>query len=643
LVVASFHERVPLFERDRLEHRFWSPAWSSERVRVETSEVTARIDALDPERTQRVTIAGGRPTDHQDLFDVIARVKARGISRIGLESDARSLADAAVVTALVEAGVRDLFLYVGGIRKRVHEQVMSDPGGREDALRGIVNAAGSGATTYLVVPLMRWTVDDILPLLEWTEAASARPRGLLLSLPPIDELPAVARKHTLPYAEAAEHAARIFRRCHDTRLEYGFDAPRGITPCASRALDRFGTVFHERMAHYKRAPHLELRTVPVCESCSLRNACRGIEPAYLETFGHEGLEPVPLDVSMEWKLRPLNKLEQRDFKNISDFRNVVEENARSLIRINGHCNMSCAFCFVDRTAPDFPADGLEHEIDRMWTWNKNHLVLSGGEPTLHPELPRLLSRGRTLGFRTVEIQTNGVRLAELAYAEQLVDAGLNKATISLHSVDPEHSDRITRLPRAFGRTIAGMHNLRRLGIETQIAHVLTKANYAELPTFVRYLGQEFPTSEGHLSICLAIAQGISDLVYDWVIPSFTEIKPFVRNALDYCLENDIGFGGMLGQGGYPPCMLDGEMKYYERVLGHIYRSGDHNAQFHKAERCRECSFDAHCVGVRKSYVECYGEAEIKPFRAEIPNVAAQQAPPSELIVLRRKDASTPTR
>jgi len=641
LGVASFHERLPLFERDRLEHRFWSPAWSSERVRVDVAAVSARVDALDPERTQRVTLSGGRPTEHPALFEVIARVRARGITRIGLETDARPLADAALVSALVDAGVRDLFVYVGGVRKRVHEQVMSDEGGRDDALRGVVNAAASTAATYLVVPLLRWTVDDILPLLEWTEAASARPRGLLLALPPIDELPIAARKVTLPQGEAAELAARVFRRCHDTRVEYGFDAPRGLTPCASRALDRFGTVFHERLAHYKRSPHIALQTVPACAECSLRNACRGIEPAYLETYGHEGLEPVPLDVSMDWKLRPLNKLEQRDFKNISDFRNVVEENARSLIRINGHCNMSCAFCFVDRTAPDFPADELEREIDRMYTWNKNHLVLSGGEPTLHPELPRLLQHGRSLGFRTVELQTNGVRLADLPYAEELASAGMNKATISLHSTDPDHSDRITRLPRAFGRTIAGMHNLRRLGVQTQIAHVLTKANYAELPKFVRFLGEEFPGNEGHVSICLAIAQGISDLVYDWVIPSFSEIKPYVRDALDYCLENDIGFGGMLGQGGYPPCMLDGDMKYYERVLGHIYRSGDHGAQFHKAERCRECSFDAHCVGVRKAYVECYGDDEIKPFRADIPDVAPpREAPPSDLVVLRRKADAT---
>lgn len=640
--VPSFHERLPLFERDRLEQRFWSPGWAIERVPVSADRLREQLAALDTTRTQRVTIAGGRPTDHPLLLDVIGWARGREVARVGLETDARPLHDEALVQSIVAAGVSDLFVHLGGVRKRVHEQVMSDQGGRDDALRGLLNAVRSSAATYVVVPLMRWTVDDVLPLIDWCEAASAKPRGFLLSLPSVDELPAAARKLTLPHAQIASLAARIFRRCHDARLEYGFDGPRGIAPCASRELDRFGTVFHERIAHFKRSPDSPLRRVAACEECSLRNACRGVETAYVTEFGEDDLLPVPLDVSMDWKLRPLNRLEQREFKNVSVFGNVVEENARSLIRVNGHCNMSCAFCFVDRTAPDFPRVELEREIDRMNTWNKNHIVLSGGEPTLHPELPELLAHARGLGFRTIEIQTNGVRVAELEYATKLVEAGLNKATVSLHSTDPEHSDRITRLPRAFGKTIDGMHNLRRLGIVTQVAHVLTKANYRDLPGFVRFLGSEFPRETGHLSICLAIAQGISDLVYEWVIPSFTEIKPFVREALDHCLEHDIGFGGMLGQGGYPPCMLDGELKYYESVLGHIYRSADHDTQFYKSERCSECSFDPLCVGVRRSYVECYGDEEIQPFRAQIPAGAAVAAAPTELVILRRKDAVQPS-
>jgi hypothetical protein len=64
-------------------------------------------------------------------------------------------------------------------------------------------------------------------------------------------------------------------------------------------------------------------------------------------------------------------------------------------------------------------------------------------------------------------------------------------------------------------------------------------------------------------------------------------------------------------------MLDGDMRYYAQNLGNIYRSADHDAQFHKPARCRECSFDPWCLGVRKLYVETYGDDEVKPFTADI--------------------------
>ena len=124
-------------------------------------------------------------------------------------------------------------------------------------------------------------------------------------------------------------------------------------------------------------------------------------------FGREGFEPIELAVSMDWKLKQVNKLERRDFKNVSDFETDDPERARSLIRINGHCNMSCAFCFVDRTVPDFEAEQIIGDIERMAAVSTAHMVLSGGEPTLHPALARFIARAKELDFRTIEIQSNG--------------------------------------------------------------------------------------------------------------------------------------------------------------------------------------------------------------------------------------------
>jgi hypothetical protein len=96
----------------------------------------------------------------------------------------------------------------------------------------------------------------------------------------------------------------------------------------------------------------------------------------------------------------------------------------------------------------------------------------------------------------------------------------------------------------------------------------------------------------------------------------------VREALDHCLESGIGFGGMIGQGGYPPCMLDGELRYYEGNLGNVYTSPEHASDFVKPERCRDCSFDPYCVGVRRDYVAHHGDGEVRPFRVEPTALAA---------------------
>src|SRR5256885_1820258 len=80
----------------------------------------------------------------------------------------------------------------------------------------------------------------------------ASPRGFLLARPVVSEAPAAARRLLAPYRAQAEVAARLFRLCQGNKVEYGFASRRGLLPCAAGgALDRFGTVFHERMLYFR--------------------------------------------------------------------------------------------------------------------------------------------------------------------------------------------------------------------------------------------------------------------------------------------------------------------------------------------------------------------------------------------------------
>jgi MoaA/NifB/PqqE/SkfB family radical SAM enzyme len=619
---------------DSLEYRFATPDWPGLPQPASFEQLLEKIGEIDPERCQRLTFSGGSPLKHPQFVDLAVECRRRGFKGLALETEAASLARRGVATLLERLGFREVFVVMGGLHEAVQDAVLREAGtlraGLEGLKRVLAHAGKGGLHVYLVAPLLRTNMDDLGPLLDWAIGLGGL-QGFLLALPEVGRVPASEREALLPYSLQAEIVARLFRRCQGKNVEYGFTTKRGILPCATGdALEHFATVFFDRSQYFKHAPRdgqgEEFVRVDACTQCSLSSSCDGIEKPYLEQFGSAELAPVPLERSMGWKLRRINRLEDFEYRNISPFKNDSPVNPRGLIRINGHCNMSCSFCFVDRTAPDFDLEQLQREIEQMARGGTRHLVLSGGEPTLHPQLPELFRFAKSLGvFDVIEMQSNGVKCADMDYARELVESGLSKVTFSLHSIDPEHSDSITRLPKAFGKTIQSIHNFRQLGILTQIAHVLTKANYQELPDTVRYLRHEFPAEGGHLSICLAIAQGISDLVFEWVIPTFSEIKPFVSEALDFCLDTGVGFGGMIGQGGYPPCMLDGEMRYYEAVLDKVFKSEDSGDQFYKSEKCKECSFDPYCLGPRRSYVEHYGDAEIKPFKTEVAAPARRSA------------------
>ena len=101
----------------------------------------------------------------------------------------------------------------------------------------------------------------------------------------------------------------------------------------------------------------------------------------------------------------------------------------ALLEVTSRCNLHCAYCFADGGRPD--ADpGLEEmkaavlEIVRQC--GSPLLQLSGGEPTLRDNLPELVRFAKEAGCSYVQLNTNGIRLAEdPLYAKELADAGLD--------------------------------------------------------------------------------------------------------------------------------------------------------------------------------------------------------------------------
>src|SRR6185295_5958348 len=81
------------------------------------------------------------------------------------------------------------------------------------------------------------------------------------------------------------------------------------------------------------------------------------------------------------------------------------------------------------------------------------------EPTLHPRLVDAIHLARDLGYRSINVTTNGRTLRDAAFAKQLVDSGMTHLLISVHGASAEVHDEATDAPGSFEQTMAGVDNV----------------------------------------------------------------------------------------------------------------------------------------------------------------------------------------
>ena len=116
------------------------------------------------------------------------------------------------------------------------------------------------------------------------------------------------------------------------------------------------------------------------------------------------------------------------------------------VSVTDRCNFRCRYCmpasifgpgfrFLPRSEIlDF--EEITRVVEAATTLGVTKVRLTGGEPLLRRDLPVLVRMLAALpGVSDIAMTTNGVLLAR--WAEELADAGLDRVTVSLDSIDPD--------------------------------------------------------------------------------------------------------------------------------------------------------------------------------------------------------------
>jgi radical SAM protein with 4Fe4S-binding SPASM domain len=160
------------------------------------------------------------------------------------------------------------------------------------------------------------------------------------------------------------------------------------------------------------------------------------------------------------------------------------------LAVTYHCNNECSHCYNARPRqyPELSTSDWKLILDRLWDIGIPHIVFTGGEPTLRSDLPELIAHAERNGQIT-GINTNGRRIKDMDYLQQLGDAGLDHIQITLESHDPAIHDHLVASPGAWQDTSAGIRNALTKKMYVMTNTTLLASNSSSLDQTLEYLAE----------------------------------------------------------------------------------------------------------------------------------------------------------
>jgi radical SAM protein with 4Fe4S-binding SPASM domain len=153
-----------------------------------------------------------------------------------------------------------------------------------------------------------------------------------------------------------------------------------------------------------------------------------------------------------------------------------------------HCNNDCAHCYnvEGRDLKELSTGDWKRILDKAWELGIPHIIFTGGEPTLHIDLPELVAHAERNGQIT-GLNTNARRLSNLHYVEELVAAGLDHVQITVESGDAEIHDRMVGVKGAFPQTIKGLKNALASPLYVMTNTTMLRTNAHTIPATLDFL------------------------------------------------------------------------------------------------------------------------------------------------------------
>lgn len=301
------------------------------------------------------------------------------------------------------------------------------------------------------------------------------------------------------------------------------------------------------------------------------------------------------------------------------------------IQITRRCNQRCIIC----SNPDRDATLTVNEVtglmDRLLRDGYDGVILTGGEPTLHPDLPEMLKYSRKLGL-DARIITNGQGLGNASYLAKLVDAGLGLIHLSVLSHIPALQCYLSGNTDSHEGLLKAMDALNQSEVSVAVNIPVCHFNARTLPQMIRWVLSRLP-SVFHFSFDLLDPMENRATENPHVVPSLWAVRaPLART---FRLLSDAGISFRMER--LPLCLMAEDChlstearkiaKREDRRIHFLDEKGEHTEirwRYHKPPCCSTCSLDALCPGLWEMG-RAYSENELCPQTMDVATVLGRMA------------------
>lgn len=152
------------------------------------------------------------------------------------------------------------------------------------------------------------------------------------------------------------------------------------------------------------------------------------------------------------------------------------------------CNLTCKHCYTTSADINFPGELTTPEIfavmDDLKAFKVPVLILSGGEPLLHPDIFTISRRAKKLGFY-VALSSNGTKIS-IDNIDEIAEMDYQYIGVSLDGIKDTH-DQFRRVKGSFDQALHGIHLCLDKGIKVGIRFTLTQDNAKDFPDLLQLM------------------------------------------------------------------------------------------------------------------------------------------------------------